>query len=79
MTVILPFDIIIKIMSYILDPSERPYLDDIKLTSDVIMPHGVRVALTHIKTVRALQSSYSNHKNPPEYIHQLYGDCWHIV
>ena len=79
MTVLLPFEIIDKIISYTLNPDERPYLNDIKLTNNVIIPHGVSVAIIHIKTVRGLQYSYRKHRNPPEYIHRLYDDCWHIV
>ena len=45
----LPWELIIKIISYTLDPSARPYLADIKLTMDITMTHGVKVGITSYK------------------------------
>ena len=64
----LPWELIVKIISYTLDPSERPYLSDILLTHDVIVEHGVQRAIKHIKTVKALENAYSNHEKPPTFL-----------
>ena len=45
----LPWELIVKIISYTLDPSARPYLSDILLTRDVIIEYGVQRAIKHIK------------------------------
>ena len=74
----LPWELIVKIISYTLDPSERPYLSDILLTHDVIVEHGVQRAIKHIKTVKALENAYSNHEKLPIFLRSLYPDCWHI-
>lgn len=74
----LPWELIVKIISFTLDPSERPYLSDILLTHDVIVEHGVQRAIKHIKTVKALENAYSNHEKPPTFLRSLYPDCWHI-
>jgi len=75
----LPWELIVKIISYTLDPSERPYLSDILLTQNVIIEHGVQRAIKHIKTVKALENAYSNHEEPPTFLRSLYPDCWHII
>jgi len=75
----LPWELIIKIISYTLDPSARPYLSDILLTRDVIVEHGVQIAIKHIKTVKALENAYSNYAEPPNFLRSLYPDCWHII
>lgn len=74
----LPWELIVKIISFTLDPSERPYLSDILLTQNVIIEHGVQRAIKHIKTVKALENAYSNHEKPPTFLRSLYPDCWHI-
>ena len=75
----LPWELIVKIISYTLDPSARPYLSDIQLTRDVIMEYGVQRAIKHIKTVKALENAYSNYEEPPNFLRSLYPDCWHII
>ncbi len=75
----LPWELIVKIISFTLDPSERPYLSDILLTQNVIIEHGVQRAIKHIKTVKALENAYSNHEEPPTFLRSLYPDCWHII
>ena len=75
----LPWELIVKIISYTLDPSARPYLSDIQLTRDVIMEYGVQRAIKHIKTVKALENAYSNYAEPPNFLRSLYPDCWHII
>ena len=75
----LPWELIVKIISYTLDPSARPYLSDIQLTRDVIMEYGVQRAIKHIKTVKSLENAYSNYEEPTNFIRSLYPDCWHII
>ncbi len=75
----LPWELIIKIISYTLDPSARPYLSDILLVQNIIVEHGVQRAIKHIKTVKALENAYSNHEEPPTFLRSLYPDCWHII
>ncbi len=75
----LPWELIIKIISYTLDPSARPYLSDIQLTGDVIMEYGVQRAIKHVKTVKSLENAYSNYAEPPNFLRSLYPDCWHII
>ncbi len=74
-----PWELIVKIISYTLDPSARPYLSDILLTRDVIIEYGVQRAIKHIKTVKALENAYSNYAEPPNFLRSLYPDCWHII
>lgn len=73
---ILPWELIDKIVSYTLDPSVRPYLFDIRLTKDITMEHGVKAGLRHINSVKALQHAW--YDKAPSYIGNLYADCWHI-
>lgn len=75
----LPWELIIKIISYTLDPSARPYLSDILLVQNVIVEHGVQRAIKHIKTVKSLENAYSNYQEPPTFLRSLYPDCWHII
>ena len=75
----LQWELIVKIISYTLDPSARPYLSDILLTRDVIIEYGVQRAIKHIKTVKALENAYSNYEEPPNFLRSLYPDCWHII
>ena len=75
----LPWELIVKIISYTLDPSARPYLSDILLAQNVIIEHGVQRSIKHIKTVKALENAYSNHEEPPTFLRSLYPDCWHII
>ena len=75
----LPWELIVKIISYTLDPSARPYLSDILLAQNVIIEQGVQRAIKHIKTVKALENAYSNHEEPPTFLRSLYPDCWHII
>ena len=49
----LPWELIVKIISFTLDPSERPYLSDILLTQNVIIEHGVQRAIKHIKNSKS--------------------------
>ena len=73
----LPWELIDKIISYTVDPSVRPYLFDIRLTEDITIEHGVKAALRHINSVKALKHAW--YVKPPSYISNLYADCWHIV
>ena len=75
----LPWELIVKIISYTLDPSTSPYLSDILLAQNVIIEHGVQRAIKHIKTVKALENAYSNYAEPPNFLRSLYPDCWHII
>ncbi len=75
----LPWELIIKIISYTLDPSARPYLSDILLVQNIIVEHGVQRAIKHIKTVKSLENAYSNYQEPPTFLRSLYPDCWHII
>ena len=75
----LPWELIVKIISYTLDPSARPYLSDILLAQNVIIEHGVQRAIKHIKTVKSLENAYSNYVEPPNFLRSLYPDCWHII
>lgn len=71
---LLPFELVGKIIGYTLDPSQRPYLDDIR-TMQSILPRGIKAALVHLRELRALRHAYSDYPIKP---FALYEDCWHL-
>ena len=48
---LLPFELVGKIIGYTLDPSQRPYLDDIR-TMQSILPRGIKAALVHLRELQ---------------------------
>lgn len=71
----LPWELIRKIIGYTLDPSQRPYLDDIR-TMQSILPRGVNAALVHLREMQALRHAYTDYPIKP--FRRLYEDCWHL-
>ena len=70
----LPWELIRKIIGYTLDPSLRPYLDDIR-TIQSMLPRGVKAALVHLREMQALRHAYADYPIKP---FRLYEDCWHL-